>query len=96
MISSGQMFVENISIRGFVTKRHGYVDHLLELVTGIDFKDLPESHGTMSSCRPRLLFLILHHWPWPSYLQSRVPEELLSLYNMFLPDGGLPFLWLIV
>ena len=96
MISAGQMFVENRRVRGSVTKWHGCVDYLLELVTGIAFKDLPESHGTMSSCRPRLIFLILHHRPWPSYLQSRVSEELLSLYKMFLPDGGLPFLWLIV
>jgi hypothetical protein len=30
-------------------KWHGCIDHLLELVTGIAFKDLPESNGTMSA-----------------------------------------------
>jgi hypothetical protein len=45
------MMVENAERRGGVTKWHGCIDHLLELVTGIAFKDLPESDGTMSACR---------------------------------------------
>jgi hypothetical protein len=51
MVSAGRMMVENAEQRGGVTKCHGCIDHLLELVTGIAFKDLPESDGTMSACR---------------------------------------------
>jgi hypothetical protein len=43
MISAGKTFVENSSKNGGASKWHGCVDHLLELVTGIAFKDLPES-----------------------------------------------------
>jgi len=56
MISAGQMFVENRRVRGSVTKWHGCVDYLLELVTGIAFKDLLKSHGTMSACRNFIIF----------------------------------------
>jgi hypothetical protein len=51
MISAGRLFVENSGRVGGTTKWHGCVDHSLELVTGIAFKDLPESEGTMSACR---------------------------------------------
>jgi hypothetical protein len=33
-----------------------FFDHLFELVTGITFKDLPESNGTMSTCRTMINF----------------------------------------
>ena len=39
MISAGRLFVENSG------------RHSLELVTGITFKDVPESEGTISACR---------------------------------------------
>jgi hypothetical protein len=32
------------------------MDHLLELVTGIVFKDLAESEGTMTACRTLISF----------------------------------------
>jgi len=56
MISAGQLIVENSRQRGGVTKWHGCVGHLLELITGIAFKDLPESEGTMSACRTLVNF----------------------------------------
>jgi len=51
MISAGRLFVENSTRVGGMTRWHGCVNHSLELVTGIAFKDLPESEGTMSACR---------------------------------------------
>jgi hypothetical protein len=39
MISAGPIFVSNSSKQGSATNWHGCVDHLLELVTGITFKD---------------------------------------------------------
>jgi len=56
MISAGRKFVENSTRVAGKTKWHGCVDHLLELVTGIAFKDLPESNGTMSACRTMINF----------------------------------------
>ena len=56
MIAAGRMMVENAERRGGVTKWHGCIDHLLELVTGIAYKDLPESDGTMSACRTLINF----------------------------------------
>ena len=56
MISAGRKFVENSSRNGGASKWHGCVDHLLELVTGIAFKDLPESEGTMTACRTLISF----------------------------------------
>jgi hypothetical protein len=50
-ISAGRLFVENSGRVGGMTKWHGCVDHSLELVTSITFKDLPVSEGTMSACR---------------------------------------------
>jgi hypothetical protein len=49
MISAGRKFVENSARVAGRTKWHGCIDHLLELVTGIAFKDIPESNGTMSA-----------------------------------------------
>ncbi len=51
IIAAGRMMVRNAEQRGGVIKWHGCIDHLLELVIGIAFKDLLESHGTMSACR---------------------------------------------
>jgi hypothetical protein len=45
------MMVSNAEQRGGVTKWHCCMDCLLELVTGIAFKDLPESEATMSVYR---------------------------------------------
>ena len=51
VISAGRLFVENSARVSGMTRWHGCVNHSLELVTGIAFKDLPESEGTMSACR---------------------------------------------
>lgn len=56
MIATGRLIVANSNVVGGTTKWHGCVDHLLELVTGIAFKDLPESEGTMSACRSLIAF----------------------------------------
>lgn len=56
MISAGRKFVENSARNGGASKWHGCVDHLLELVTGIAFKDLAESEGTMTACRTLISF----------------------------------------
>jgi hypothetical protein len=56
MISASRLIVENSHLTGGVIKWHGCVDHLLELVSGIAFKDLPESEGTMSACRTLINF----------------------------------------
>jgi hypothetical protein len=56
MISAGQLIVANSARVGGRTRWHGCVDHSLELITGIAFKDLPESEGTMSACRTLINF----------------------------------------
>jgi hypothetical protein len=56
IIAAGRMMVRNAEQRGGVIKWHGCIDHLLELVIGIAFKDLLESHGTMSACRTLISF----------------------------------------
>jgi hypothetical protein len=56
MIAAGRILVRNSHAAGGSTKWHGCIDHLLELVTGIAFKDLPESEGTMSACRNLIAF----------------------------------------
>jgi hypothetical protein len=50
MISAGQIFVSNSIEQGSATNWHGCVDHLLELVNCIAFKDSQESEGTMRAC----------------------------------------------
>ena len=49
MIAAGRMFAECSAINGGKTSWHGCIDHLLELVTGIAFKDIPESQGAMAA-----------------------------------------------
>jgi hypothetical protein len=56
MNAAGRMMVKNAEQRGGVAKWHGCIDRLLELVTGIAFKDLPESDGTMSASRTLINF----------------------------------------
>jgi hypothetical protein len=56
MISAGRKLVEISTRVAGRTKWHGCVDHLLELVTGIAFKDFPKSNGTMSACRTMIYF----------------------------------------
>jgi hypothetical protein len=56
MISAGRKFVENSARNGGASKWHGCMDHILELVTGIAFKDLAESEGTMKACRALISF----------------------------------------
>ena len=56
MIAAGRLLVQNSHAAGGSTRWHGCVDLLLELVTGIAFKDLPESEGTMSACRTLIGF----------------------------------------
>jgi hypothetical protein len=51
MIASGRLFKEKSSQVGGNTSWHGCIDHILELVTKLAFKDIPDSIGTMSACR---------------------------------------------
>ncbi len=76
MNSAGQIFVSNSSEQGGATNWHGYVDHLLELVTGIAFKDSQESEGTMRVAGTLLIFLIPLHRQWQNYFLNRVLAEL--------------------
>ncbi len=69
MISAGRIFVSNSSEQGGATNCHGCVDHLLELVTGITFKDSQESEGTMRACRNLVNFF---------YSSSQAMAKLLS------------------
>ena len=39
-----------------IVQWHGCIDHILELTTGIAFKDIPESEGTMARCRSLVTF----------------------------------------
>jgi hypothetical protein len=56
MIAAGRILLRNSHAAGGSTKWHGCINHLLELVTGIAFKDLPESEGIMSACRNLIAF----------------------------------------
>jgi len=51
MIAAGRNFKEKSSQAGGSTAWHGCIDHKLELVTTLDFKDVQESIGTMATCR---------------------------------------------
>jgi hypothetical protein len=42
---------------GGTTAWHGCIDHMLELITKLTFKDLPNSSGTMSACHSLVNFL---------------------------------------
>ena len=56
MIAAGRIFKEKSSEAGGSTAWHGCVDHKLELVTKLAFKDVPESVGTMAACRAIVTF----------------------------------------
>lgn len=56
MIAAGRLFKEKSTLSGGNTAWHGCIDHKLELVTKLAFKDNPESNGTMSACRAIVTF----------------------------------------
>jgi hypothetical protein len=51
MVAAGRLFKENSYEAGGTTSWHGCIDHMLELITKLAFKDLPNSSGAMSACR---------------------------------------------
>ncbi len=55
MICASRKFVENSARNESASKWHGCMGHLLELVTGIAFKDLPKSEGIMTVCRTLII-----------------------------------------
>jgi hypothetical protein len=56
MIAAGRLFKEKSFELGGVTSWHGCIDHKLELVTKLAFKDVPESLHTMAACRSIVTF----------------------------------------
>jgi len=56
MIAAGRIFKEKSSEAGGSTAWHGCINHKLELVTKLAFKDVPESIGTMATCRAIVAF----------------------------------------
>jgi hypothetical protein len=63
MVAASRLIVENSACATENTKWHGCVDHLLELVTGLDFTGTPETLGTMSACCSLAIFLTTLHRP---------------------------------
>ena len=63
MIAAGHLFKEQSTEEGGRTSWYGCIDHKLELVTKLAFKDTPESIGTMAACRAIVTFLTLHLRP---------------------------------
>jgi uncharacterized protein with PQ loop repeat len=51
MVAAGRLFKSNSITEGGATSWHGCIDHILELITKLAFKDTPDSIGTMSACR---------------------------------------------
>jgi hypothetical protein len=51
MVAAGRLFKQKSLEEGGSTVWHGCVDHKLELVTKLAFKDIPDSLGTMAACR---------------------------------------------
>lgn len=51
MVAAGRLFKEKSVQEGGETAWHGCVDHVLELVTKLAFRDIPDSIGTLSACR---------------------------------------------
>lgn len=51
MIAAGRLFKEKSIQAGGTTAWHGCIDHVLELVTKLAFKNLPNTHETMTVCR---------------------------------------------
>jgi hypothetical protein len=56
MIAAGCLFKEKSVDAGGKTSWHGCIDHKLELVTKLAFKDIPESIGTMAACHAIVTF----------------------------------------
>jgi hypothetical protein len=56
MIAAGRIFKEKSSEAGGSTAWHGCINHKLELVTKLAFKDVPESIGTMATCHAIVAF----------------------------------------
>jgi hypothetical protein len=50
MITTGYLFKEKSSQDAGNTSWHGCIDHILELVTKLAFKNIPDSLSTMSAC----------------------------------------------
>ena len=50
MVAAGHLFKEKSLGEGGNTMWHGCMDHKLELVTKLAFKDIPDSVGTMTAC----------------------------------------------
>ena len=60
MIKSGRLFKHNVAQANASVKWHGYIAHLLELVTGKAFKDYPTSQGAMKVARELVAFFSTH------------------------------------
>ncbi len=56
MIAAGHLFKKKSVDAGGTTSWHGCIDHKLELVTKLAFKDIPESNGTMAACCDMVAF----------------------------------------
>jgi hypothetical protein len=56
MIAAGRIFKGKSIEAGGATAWHGCIDHKLELITKLAFKDIPESLGTMAACRAIVTF----------------------------------------
>jgi hypothetical protein len=56
MIAAGRLFQQNSVEAGGATTWHGCIDHMLNLVTKLAFKDLPNTQGTMAMCRSLVNF----------------------------------------
>jgi hypothetical protein len=56
IVAAGWLFKENSINAGGTTSWHGCIDHILELVTKIAFKDIPDSIGTVALCQSLVTF----------------------------------------
>jgi hypothetical protein len=56
MIAAGHLFKEKSFEVGGVTSWHGCIDHKLELVTKLAFKDVPDSLNAMAACHSIVTF----------------------------------------
>jgi hypothetical protein len=67
MIAAGRLLKEKSFEVGGVTSWHGYIDHKLELITKLAFKDVPDSLNAMAACRSIVTFF---------YSSSQATEKL--------------------